>query len=219
MNGLPPYAIVLLALLALGMAVLLIVWLVRYVTGSGARQASGLESIPVPAESNPDAAPPFDQEHVLCVSRKRDGGVAITVQGEPYNRLRDIKDPAVGRFAVEAVKGVLLFAEELLPSAVRRSLRPTRKPTRAMADEGVQALAGEKAQASPRQLVDQIDELVQARLKDRPDLADRGIRLREGSGGGLVIFVGQERYESVDKVTDKGVQRLIREAIREWEGR
>jgi hypothetical protein len=219
MNGLPPYAIVLLAVLALGMAVLLIVWLFRYVTGSQ-RQAAAEEGFSSSPASTPDLASRLDQEHVLCVSRKADGGATVTVQGKPYDRLRDIKDPTVGRYAVDAVKGVLIFAEDLLPSTVRRSLRSSKSPMGDAGEGPAQAgLAGEQAQVAPRQLVDQIDQLVQARLRDRPKLAELGIRLREGGGGGLVIFVGQQSYDSVDKVAHEEVRDLIREAIAEWESR
>jgi hypothetical protein len=142
------------------------------------------------------------------------------VEGKPYDRLRDIKDPAVGRLAVEAVKGVLLFAEDLLPSSAKRSLRSGQKPAKPSRQAVVATELGRQSvPPSPRQLVDEIDELVQARIRELPDLVEPGVRLRQDTAGGLVIFVGNDRYDSLDKIPDKKVQALIREAIQEWESR
>jgi hypothetical protein len=221
MNGLPPFLIPLLTLLALAMAGLLIAWLIRYVGGGKSRrQAEGSASLL--AGSGPEISTDSgsEQDLVLCVSRTRDAEVIITVRGQPYSRLRDIKDPAVGRLAVEAVKGVLLFAEDLLPASVRRSLRSAKQQAKSSAEvKSTTGPAGEQAQLAPRQLVHEIDELVQERLRESPALADRGIRLREGTGGGLVIFVGNDHYESVEAVPDEEVRSVIEQAIEEWERR
>jgi hypothetical protein len=70
----------------------------------------------------------------------------------------------------------------------------------------------------PLNLADEIDQVVQHRLRERPDLADRHIRLASGLDGGLRIYVDGEIFEAVSDITDFKVREVIRDAIREWEG-
>jgi hypothetical protein len=70
----------------------------------------------------------------------------------------------------------------------------------------------------PLNLADEIDQMVQHRLRGRPDLADRHIRLASGLDGGLRIYVDDEVFEAVSDITDFRVRELIRDTIREWEG-
>lgn len=67
-------------------------------------------------------------------------------------------------------------------------------------------------------LADEIDQMVQHRLRERPDLADRHIRLASGLDGGLRIYVDDEVFEAVGDITDFRVREFIRDTIREWEG-
>ncbi len=70
----------------------------------------------------------------------------------------------------------------------------------------------------PLNLADEIDQMVQHRLRERPDLADRHIRLASGLDGGLRIYVDGEIFEAVSDIADFKVREIIRDAIREWEG-
>jgi hypothetical protein len=65
-------------------------------------------------------------------------------------------------------------------------------------------------------MVAQIDSVLQERLAGTP-LADKGIRLQEALGGGVIFWVGVSKYESVEDVPDEPVQSAIRAAIAEWE--
>jgi hypothetical protein len=65
-------------------------------------------------------------------------------------------------------------------------------------------------------IVAQIDTVLQARLINTP-LAGRGIRLTESSIGGVEVYVGLQKYPSVDDVPDEGIKTAIRSAIAEWE--
>jgi hypothetical protein len=65
-------------------------------------------------------------------------------------------------------------------------------------------------------IVLQIDAVLQARLMDTP-LASMGIRLTESSIGGVEVYVGNQKYASVDDVPDQQIKTAIRAAISEWE--
>jgi hypothetical protein len=65
-------------------------------------------------------------------------------------------------------------------------------------------------------IVEQIDEILQARLAGSP-LAGRGIRLMQSPEGGAIVWVGLQKFAGVDEVTDPEVQAVIRAATAEWE--
>lgn len=65
-------------------------------------------------------------------------------------------------------------------------------------------------------IVAQIDTVLQKRLADTP-LANSGIRLTESSIGGVEVYVGINKYPSIDDVPDAQVKSTIRAAISEWE--
>ena len=65
-------------------------------------------------------------------------------------------------------------------------------------------------------IVAQIDMVLQARLADT-GLASRGIRLTESSVGGVEVYVGLQKYPTLDDVPDLEIKTAIRAAIAEWE--
>jgi hypothetical protein len=65
-------------------------------------------------------------------------------------------------------------------------------------------------------IVAQIDSVLQAHLVET-HLAGRGIRLTESAAGGVEVYVGLNKYPSIDDVPDFAIQNVIRSAIQEWE--
>jgi hypothetical protein len=76
----------------------------------------------------------------------------------------------------------------------------------------------ESKPAAPLSIVGQIDEILQAQLA-LTTLASRAIRLQESPEGGVIVWVGLQKYAGVDEVTDLEVKAVIRAAITEWEKR
>jgi hypothetical protein len=74
----------------------------------------------------------------------------------------------------------------------------------------------EEKLVAPHSMVGQIDSILQARLAGT-SLAGRGIRLQESPEGGVIVYVGVEKYPTIDEVTDPQVKAAIRSAIAEWE--
>lgn len=74
----------------------------------------------------------------------------------------------------------------------------------------------EEKPAAPLSIVAQIDEILQARLAFTP-LANRAIRLQESPDGGVIVWVGLQKFNGVDEVADPEIQAVIRAAIAEWE--
>lgn len=67
-------------------------------------------------------------------------------------------------------------------------------------------------------IVQQIDTVLQKKLINTP-LEDAGIRLQESPQGDLEVFVGLQKYESIDNVPDEKIKSVIRAAIAEWESK
>ncbi len=65
-------------------------------------------------------------------------------------------------------------------------------------------------------IVSQIDSVLQKRLMTSP-LAKSGIRLQESTQGGVEVYVGLKKYQTIDDVPDEIIKAEIRAAISEWE--
>jgi hypothetical protein len=183
------------------------------------------------------AEPPGEQE-LLRVSRTAEGDLVVLAQRQPVRRLRDINDPRLGEDTIEAVRAVLTFAEGWVSfiekwsaeaaSAAQPSLgqqpRPEPLPRAAPPHAGRPAhfpstttIPRPGRMLEPLPLIDEVNDLVQRRLKESPDLAGHLITLTTAIDGSLRIYVDQRAFQAVDDITDLRVQALIQGAIREWE--
>jgi hypothetical protein len=64
-------------------------------------------------------------------------------------------------------------------------------------------------------MIDQINTILERKLAESPQ-GLKGVRLVEGTGGALRVFVGLQSY-AFDEVPDPEVRKVIREAVAEWE--
>ena len=172
---------------------------------------------------------------LLRVSRVEDE-LAIFVQGKHIHRLQEIKDPQVGRETIQAIKAVLSFSKDWLPSIQQEqaALSPPSEadalPTKPIKQSRTSpplssktlpsSLTSSMRQTSsrfldPLPLVREINNLVQK----NPELTNHDVHLTIGPGGGLRIYVGQQAFDKVDNIPDPEIKALIQKAIQEWEGR
>ncbi len=70
----------------------------------------------------------------------------------------------------------------------------------------------------PQSMVMQIDSILHSRLVGTP-LEEKGIHLQESMQGGVLVWVGMDKFESIDDVPDVEIRKAIRAAIAEWENR
>lgn len=68
----------------------------------------------------------------------------------------------------------------------------------------------------PGSIVSQIDGILQTRLAGSP-LANQGIRLVESATGGVIVYIGLQKFEGIDVLPDPQIQAFIRQAVAEWE--
>ncbi len=67
-------------------------------------------------------------------------------------------------------------------------------------------------------IVEEINTILQARLAASP-LAHRSIRLQESPQGGVIVWVGLQKFAGIDEVPDPEIRAILRAAIEEWERR
>jgi hypothetical protein len=104
-------------------------------------------------------------------------------------------------------------SEPLTPPAAPRP-SPTQPPPPRPA-----TIAKEDRPVAPAgSIVTQIDSVLQARLAGTP-LEDRGIFLAQSPEGGVMVYVGLQKYMGIEDVPDPEVKAAIRAAIAEWENR
>ncbi len=78
--------------------------------------------------------------------------------------------------------------------------------------------AKDEPATAPQSIVEQIDTILQSQMVGTP-LMERGIRLQESPEGGVLVWVGMEKFEGVSEVPDEQIQAAIRAAISVWENK
>jgi hypothetical protein len=98
------------------------------------------------------------------------------------------------------------LAREALPRPLQLSTPSIPSAKKPEAEKSISSLS----------IVQQIDTVLQARMVDT-SLAKRGIRLQESIQGGVEVYVGLNKFHTVDDVPDEEIKATIRAAIAEWE--
>lgn len=93
--------------------------------------------------------------------------------------------------------------------------QPSAPPAEPVSPAVVAAAQGEEP-AAPRSMVGQINDILQKNIAGTP-LADRGLRLQDAPGGGVIVIAGLQRFASIGDVSDPEVQAALRAAIAMWE--
>lgn len=88
-------------------------------------------------------------------------------------------------------------------------------------EAGIGAILAPVAKEKPvlsLSIVQQIDAVLQERLAKSP-LAGRGIKLQESREGAVEVYVGLQKFPSIDEVPDEAIKSVIRAAVAEWENK
>ena len=117
--------------------------------------------------------------------------------------------------------GVLITPQPVVPPAQSTPISMTESSTKNSTNNppaviSVVQIPG--VPAKPMSIVEQIDEILQAKLATSP-LHNKGVRLVQDPVKGVVVWVGLEHFDGVDQVTDPDVKALLRESAAEWEKR
>lgn len=193
-------------------------------------------------EALPPASPPVpsDEIPILGVSMEPDGDLLLRLDGEEVDtsalsgeeRKRLIGILTQMRPWLEGGQSPRTAAKPTVPPrpaaqpprpqpAPVPEGRPAQAPTPSVAPKSPSPSSAkneEEKPAGPRSIVQQIDEVLQTRLEGSP-LDDKGIRLQESLEGGVVVWVGIQKYPTIEDVPDEQIKAAIRGAIAEWENK
>lgn len=175
------------------------------------------------AEMDQPTAPPSLPEPEAAVER-----APAPQPAEPMERMISVahllRDEVTGGLVVRVGERDYRSAAELLTSRDRLrieytleelnrwfSVVPPKKEERETAKPAAPA-----AMRRPQSMVEQINHILERMQRDLPE-ARRGVRLVEGAGGSVRVYVGVDAYSSVDDVPDPDIRGLIRAAVAEWE--
>ena len=184
-------------------------------------------------EPLPPASPPApsDETPVLDVSMAPDGGFRLKMDGQRMDA--SALDTEQRKRLVAILTQIRPWLEASKAVSPPAPPRPAPVSTPSLASRPTPAVApapaaddrptapppsedDEKPVPAPQSIVVQIDSVLQARLAGTP-LKEKGVRLQESIDGGVIVWVGVDKYETVDDVPDEQVKAAIRAAIKEWD--
>jgi len=97
------------------------------------------------------------------------------------------------------------FAARDLASWIEGNAPPPRRPEERRAEDAPKAGS----------MVEQISRILETKLAAQ-SASGRGVRLMEGPGGSVRVFIGVQSY-GLEDVPDPAIRAAIREAVAEWE--
>jgi hypothetical protein len=164
------------------------------------RPSTGEVAMPeTPAEPSP--APQPEDRLFPVVTLMRDditGELALRVGNRTYRTVAELRDSTDLTRVEYAARDLTRWMEgKASPPQPKREDRP--------------------AEAAPvgGTMVEQINRILERKLAGRP-VADRAVRLVEGPGGSVRVYVGVHGY-ALDEVPEAAIRSIIRDAVAEWE--
>lgn len=175
---------------------------------------------------------PSEESHVLRLLRDpKDSRLVVELRGQRYRSLAEVIDARDQDLIRDLLRGAAEFVEGAAassPTAVAASSASpsasgvsTRAAVTAAQESAEPASPEESAAAIYKQLsmAEQIEEIMQGLLVQRPDMAQRDLHIRQAMDGGVRIEVDGQAYDGVGELTDPDVRAVIQAAIQEWEQR
>ena len=151
-------------------------------------------------EQAPPTPPVPDRRLFPVVTLLRDevtGQLALQVGQRTY------QDPQALRESSDWTR--VEFAARDLARWIEGSAPPIRRPEERRAEDSPKSAS----------MVEQISRILETKLAAQP-ASGRGVRLMEGPGGSVRIFIGVQSY-GLEEVPDPAIRAAIREAVAEWE--
>lgn len=210
-------------------------WLANIARAASTASASSAPTAGYGSVVSPHPMADGEMVEVLRVLRDlADGSLVVEIGGRKYRSLTEIAEPQVKRRFLGNAQALALFAEAAgSPSApwpaptfevtAQPDLPPTEFVEPLLSSSqlvgDVEPLISQEQPGGPKTMADEIEELIQVRLKSIPTLMHRSIHILQGAGGGIRVEVDGRYFDSVAGVTDPDVMAFLQSIIRQWEAR
>lgn len=165
---------------------------------------------------------PPDETPLLDVSRNQAGDIHVTLDGQRIEM--DAINPEQRKRIIAVLTEIRPWLEAAAPAPAPARPAPVQPapvrpaPVPAARADAPPAKANDEAAAPPSSIVAQIDEILQAQLAGTP-LVERAVRLQESPEGGVIVWVGMDKYEGIEDVPDDQIKAALRAAITAWENK
>lgn len=110
-----------------------------------------------------------------------------------------------------AIAAAVVLVALLVWALLHRKVSPAR-PTSPSGPQSAEVRL-EKGERQGSLVTEQIEEMVQRRLASYPDLAGKRLDFGTAADGGLEIWFGDVRYETVEQIPDVRVRAAVAEAV------
>ena len=177
-----------------------------------------------PAEPQPTMEPDALLEvtlpppSLMRLSQDPEGNLGLELDNEPVNTTTITPDQRKRLIALLTAIRPWLEGKPAPPRVPAPAPVPASPPVDPAAPPVAIPLAVDEVPTAPQSIVAQVDAILQIRITGT-DLQHAGIKLQESPEGGVLVWVGLEKYLSVDEVPDESIKAAIRAAIVEWENR
>lgn len=161
---------------------------------------------------------PFANQGIGLIERTPHGGLEVHVGSQKYISLEDVPSHEIKTIIRASIaEWERKSAPAPKPAAAVSSTQPAPASIVSFTKPPPPAKPVDGREFKSLSIVAQIDTVLQARLENSP-LADKGIRLIERTAlGGVEVYVGNQKYPSLDDVPDQEIKTFIRTTIEEWE--
>ncbi len=183
---------------------------------------------PPPAPESTSELPAQDTVELLRVYRDlADGGLLLVIGGQTFRSLAELRNADLERRFQLILRDLEALAQlqtppaspvsaapeapvEDVPAQPPSFLRQMRRVAMGQTPEPVEAVP-------QRSIAEEIEDLLQERLRGLAEFAGREIHVRPALSGGVTIEVDGAFYQGVGEVTDEAVRALLMEVVRAWE--
>ncbi|GAB4414583.1 MAG: hypothetical protein Kow00106_09730 [Anaerolineae bacterium] len=184
---------------------------------------------PQPASEPAPPPPARDTVELLRVYRDlADGGLILVIGDQQFRSLDELRNADLERRFqlilrdLEALAQIETSAASPVSAAPEAPAEdvPTQPPSflRQMRRVAMGQTPEPLVPPTPqRSIAEEIEDLLQERLRGLPEFAGREIHVRPALSGGVTIEVDGALFEGVGEVTDEAVRALLTEVVRAWE--
>jgi hypothetical protein len=169
---------------------------------------------------------------ILKIMRGSDNSLLLQMEGKTYRTIGEIVDPQMGQRLLLIFGELLTFSRGMIATAdgLRHldvggkagglSAMPPAPPLSGQAPrkgKEIKSASPQETSAQTLDLINEIDEFVQRRLKASPYADKVSLQLRAGPQSELLIDLNGHYYHSPAEVTDENIRALIQAAVKDWE--
>ncbi len=181
----------------------------------------------LPPSKPPEAPAPPEQPSLMRLSQNSDGRLQLDLDDEPVLTTTITSNQRKRLIALLTAVRPWVEGKPSPPTPLPPKPAPV-QPMTAMSESTFEPAspapplaevpAVDEMPIAPESIVSQIDSILQLRIVGTP-LQQKGIKLQESPEGGVLVWIGLEKFQSVDEVPDEAIKSAIRAAIVEWENK